>query len=294
MKKGSVLILCVLIWSTRAFAGNLSVDNLIVVKDGTFYGDITLSRAEVPTNGLVAYYPFDGDVNDESDNGNNGTEYGGLSYVTGVVNSAVSFDGVDDWIKIASSSELEMATNSFSIIFWVKTSFTDYQMLFYKGNHATTSGKKWYLCDLRSGMATGGVDDNVYKSQSLSGDANLSYNDEQWHQFVFIRDMAGGTLNFYKDGMLDYTFPDHTVNSIANSDRISIGKFRDGDENFFTGTMDEMRIYARALSPTEIIALYVNPGGLERGGKSLTVEGSFIAEHLPPQGDVSMGSFTEE
>ncbi len=46
-------------------------------------------------DGLVAHYEFEGNANDSSGNGNNGTEYGGVEYVDGVMGKAGSFDGVD-------------------------------------------------------------------------------------------------------------------------------------------------------------------------------------------------------
>ena len=54
----------------------------------------------VPTNGLVGWWPFNGNANDESGNGNHGTVNGAslTSDRNGVANKAYSFDGVDDFI----------------------------------------------------------------------------------------------------------------------------------------------------------------------------------------------------
>jgi hypothetical protein len=56
----------------------------------------------VPTNGLVGFWPFNGNANDESGNGNNGTVNGATLTTDrfGVANRAYSFDGVDDFISI--------------------------------------------------------------------------------------------------------------------------------------------------------------------------------------------------
>jgi hypothetical protein len=52
-------------------------------------------------DGLVAYYPFNGNAKDESGNGNNGRENGGIKYVNnGVVGTAASFDGVSPTIRL--------------------------------------------------------------------------------------------------------------------------------------------------------------------------------------------------
>ena len=71
--------------------------------------------------GLVAYYPFNGDADDESGNGNNGTIYGATLATDrfGNPNSAMLFNGVDDFIEIPYSEELEIGEN-LTITGWVK------------------------------------------------------------------------------------------------------------------------------------------------------------------------------
>jgi len=77
---------------------------------------------------LVAYYPFSGNANDESGNGNNGTENGGVTLTTdrfGNANTAYSFDGVDDWIDIP---DWDWDTNNnYSVTAWIKSTDSDYE-----------------------------------------------------------------------------------------------------------------------------------------------------------------------
>ncbi len=73
--------------------------------------------------GLVGYWPFCGNANDESGNGNNGTVNGATLSTDrfGNINSAYSFDGIDDKIEIINSSILNFGVNpSFTISFWLK------------------------------------------------------------------------------------------------------------------------------------------------------------------------------
>ncbi len=72
-------------------------------------------------DGLVAYYPFNGNANDESGNGNNGTEYGGLTYANGQIGKASKFDGIDDFIEIKPNSNMS-AVGDFSISVWTNLS----------------------------------------------------------------------------------------------------------------------------------------------------------------------------
>jgi hypothetical protein len=93
---------------------------------GTTYGTqenfTTLpSSGAIPTNGQVAYYPFNGNANDLSGNNNNGTVYGATSTADrhGISNRAYLFDGVNDYIEINHSSSLNLS-QQISISFWAK------------------------------------------------------------------------------------------------------------------------------------------------------------------------------
>ncbi len=80
-----------------------------------------IAKADL-NNGLVAYYPFDGNATDMSGNGHNGIVSGATLCAdrNGKANSAYSFDGVNDYIKIPHHSALNFS-NDFSIAFWVKS-----------------------------------------------------------------------------------------------------------------------------------------------------------------------------
>ena len=73
----------------------------------------------VPTNGLVGYWPFNGNANDESGNGNNGTVNGATLTTDrfGVANKAYNFDGIDDFIDFVNSS-VPTGVSSRTISLW--------------------------------------------------------------------------------------------------------------------------------------------------------------------------------
>ena len=76
--------------------------------------------AQIPTNGLVAYYPFGGNANDASGNGNHGTVYSATPTTDrcGNPNSAYNFNG-NSYIKVPYSTSLNSHTNGLTISFWV-------------------------------------------------------------------------------------------------------------------------------------------------------------------------------
>src|SRR3990167_4957400 len=71
---------------------------------------------------LVAYYPFNGNANDESGNGNNGTVNGATLTTDrfGNTNKAYSFDGVNDYIDIGNNTNLKRYNTSFTVSSWIK------------------------------------------------------------------------------------------------------------------------------------------------------------------------------
>jgi hypothetical protein len=75
----------------------------------------------IPTNGLVGWWPFNGNANDESGNGNDGTVNGATLTTDrfGIVSKAYNFDGVDDFIEVATSNG-QFDSQNFSLSFWFK------------------------------------------------------------------------------------------------------------------------------------------------------------------------------
>ena len=87
------------------------------------------------SNGLVAWYPFDGNASDMSGNGNHGTVNGATLGTDrhGQVGKAYHFDGVDDWIEVSHHPSIDFNSNeSFTISLWLKfgTGNTGYRSIF--------------------------------------------------------------------------------------------------------------------------------------------------------------------
>jgi len=81
-----------------------------------------VSFGQVPTNVLIAYYPFNGNANDESGYSNNGTVQGGVTWTSdrfGNTNSAALLDGIDGYIGVPNSPSLASPTIALSITGWV-------------------------------------------------------------------------------------------------------------------------------------------------------------------------------
>ena len=98
------------------YTGTRSV--LGVVKDLKVYNKYIFENIE----GLVAHYPFNGDANDFSENGNNGTTNGGVTWGTDRFNNsgqAAEFNGIDGYIEVPNSVSLQSPISSISISAWI-------------------------------------------------------------------------------------------------------------------------------------------------------------------------------
>jgi hypothetical protein len=212
------------------------------------------ARAEPDSlkQGLVGWWTFDEGTGtttkDLSGNGNNGTLINGPTWTTGKVGGALSFDGVDDYVRV---SNIVIPTNAITIYFWIGPSI----------NLSAGSGRK----DLAYGVSyprpaiifnregdgkigiyvtVNGVNYDDVKTVRNSWSANT------WYHIIFSFD--GSTFKIYMNGVLENSiFHPGTMRSITGWD---IGG-RPGAVSF-PGLIGEVRIYNRALSDAEIQALY--------------------------------------
>jgi hypothetical protein len=202
----------------------------------------------VPTNGLVGYWPFNGNANDESGNGNNGTVYGATltSDRFGNVGKAFEFystSGVGGYIYAPNVLLGETFTIS-SKVFWYNLNSTNASTLV--SNH---DGNLGYELNIIYSVVREHYSDinNAHFS-----DSTIPYN--EWHQITWVK--SGSTSRIFLDNRLIST--KYNINSISNS---NVGLFfgRAGwGGNILKGKLDDIAIYNRALTQTEITQLYTS------------------------------------
>ncbi len=216
--------------------------------------------AQIPTNGLVAYYQFNGNANDLSGNGNNGTVTSATLVAdrNGNSNSAYSFNGTTSYIDILNSSSLNnFGSNAMTVVFWGKIL------------SAPTSGYNGIIISKQSGsgLTQQGFDvavnstNNTYLRAGSSGGqyagggtGNATIN--VYHHYVLIYD--NGTSTCYLDGALISSTPGSAATIGANTMNLLIGKANWSNVNApnFNGILDELEIYNRGLTPTEVTQIY--------------------------------------
>ena len=218
----------------------------------------------VPTNGLVGWWPFNGNANDESGNGNNGSVNGTtLAFDRfGKSNSAYAFDGVSNYIDVPTSSTIENYPNGQTISFWFTIS------------SYPNDGKEHYIISKTSSNGQGSSYFQIFLSnytsvntlnyrygvsanQSSQG-SNIPFAQIQlntWYNICFTTDLT--TTKTYLNGVLFMTYNQYSSIG-SNSANLSFGKpwSTSSSYNYFNGQMDDIGLWNRALDSSEISKLY--------------------------------------
>ena len=210
-----------------------------------------ITFAQVPTDGLVAHYPFNGNAKDESTNSNDGTVNGATLTEDrfGNVNSAYSFDGVDDKI-IVQHAEIQ---NSFplTISVWFKTIDSFPNNRFIVGKYECLSYNGYSVFINSEGVATSYYYNN-YPNGATIGSQKI--NDGKWHSLITVFDEVG--QKYYVDNVLvtEQSY-NGTVQATSTNTNLAFGFYPKGAcqvDNYIKGSIDDVSIYNRALDSIEI------------------------------------------
>lgn len=225
----------------------------------------------VPTNGLVGWWPFNGNANDESGNGNNGIVNGSALTTDrfGITNSAFNFNGTSDYIEIFDDNSLDL-TNQYTFSIWVK--IPDYSL-----NTNQNAPQRTMLGKPRTQSGSGysfraieGLDFGTGNSLAYNSSWNTTgpvvngglysidtLNINTWTNLVFTYD--GSNANLFENGVLVNSMS-VTFSLINSTQSLFFGKeFLNNDNSlnrWFKGTLDDIGIWNRALTQQEINDLY--------------------------------------
>lgn len=218
---------------------------------GTTIGDDMSFRIPPPppTNGLVAYYPLNGNANDQTTNANHGTVSGAILTVDrfGSANSAYYFDGVNDDIS-GTTNNWPFNKTPRTISIWGKLSslpnFTNAILLTYGVAQPHSSNSIYF-------QLVTGQKKVLYVAYQDDISANYDYNVNQWYHFVGTYDGTVATL--YINGALVVSENKPDWNNLPAD--FHIGSL-DNWTSWLNGVIDDIRIYNRVLSQEEILSLY--------------------------------------
>lgn len=249
-----------------------SGSSLILSVDTTQIVGMACTVSSLPStlqNGLVAFYPFCGNANDESGNGNNGT-IAGATLTTdrfGVANRAYSFNQ-GNYI-IGSASNFPTGTRTVSLWFYatnIGVAIPGPTLIGYGGGNCGTS---WFETINNPGTPLGQL--NTYQVQGHCNNESVLYSygathpNNSWHHWVITTSPSG--TKFYIDGALvlsDTSFINETY--VQGKDFIlggpvsvnGIGFYSDVNIYGLEGKLDDVFIYNRELTPAQVTLLYQN------------------------------------
>ena len=208
--------------------------------------------------GLVAYYPFHGNAKDESGNGNDGEVHGATLAEDrkGQATSAYLFDGEDDLIEIPPSRSIN-AMRSLSIAFWIKANKAQNP----KGKWGYTGlVTRWSFEDSSRVCAFGiwikAEEIAICVWPIVQANQFMPFEKEVWRHIVYTHDVSDASI--YVDGE-QKSRRQHPINLRESSIPLIIGADNEssqGKHRFFSGQLDDIRIYNRALSEAEVKELY--------------------------------------
>lgn len=196
--------------------------------------------------GLIAYYPFNGNTNDESGNNNHGVAFGGVltTDMDGNANKAFGFDG-NDYIRVANSPSLSGAGNNFTIAAWVYNEAQLVSVVCKSAQNGSTMQFRLFS-DVTIFFANNG------KAADFSATLNPL---NVWKHIVVTSD--GTTAKFFLNGVLTNTTLLHNDASASdNTTEMYIGADTHGATEMYQGKLDEIRVYNRVLNNAEIFQLF--------------------------------------
>jgi uncharacterized protein (TIGR02145 family) len=222
----------------------------------------------VPTNGLVGWWPFNGNANDESGNGNHGTVNGATLAADrfGNAGKAYSFDGVNDWIT-SNPSNKPLNNQDRSISSWFNTStgiistsqYPNLQTIIAWGTGAGgyVIFNQYIISPIGKGYFESGSGTNQLFTDSV-------VNNGQWHNYVTTYEQ-NGKVKIYLDGR--YVDSSSNITLATQNSIIGIGNCPWANIPF-RGNIDDIAIYNRALSPAEVQQLYLGNNNNSPGNSS--------------------------
>jgi hypothetical protein len=239
--------------------GTLYIDDIRLYPKSPEY----VTPAEPGTANLQALWTFEGNANDTSGHGLNGTLRQAQLVSSGRPGggSAVRMEKVG-YVDLGNPKALDFSTGDWAVTAWFKTAMTgsgeaNVGAIYGKGGDGT-GGKRYclILSNTTEGVVSLITDDDVTK---YVADSQSATNDDQWHFVVGQR--QGTILQIYIDGLLEGTTAIAAAYDLSGTSQHNayIGAITNNVDGslykLFNGMIDDVRVYNRALSPGEVLSL---------------------------------------
>ena len=241
--------------------------------DGTVRRDACPTPCVKPPTRMTAWFPFDetsGTISNDIVANNDGTQINGPIAASGKVAGALCFDGVNDYVSAPDNASIDIGQGDISIDAWIRTTSTGgVQIICEKREQTATLPTRGYSFFLSGGqlgfqLADASGPSNICACAVTSACTNWGAGaagfvaDGNWHLVAVTvqrNSVTGG--KFYVDGVQVATFdPTCRQGNLDNSSALTVGRRSFTSSGYFNGCVDELEIFKRVLTPTEVAGLY--------------------------------------
>ena len=225
----------------RFFNRYLTTSNIATLRGETFNSSTKSTTDIFGDRSGIALYQFENNANDT----------GGAS---GYLNEGAIFNGSDSTIIIPNTDLFNTTSRlSFSVSFWFKSTSTGSNALV--TDYPPVSGNYAFYITLESGVLKCG---NFY-SGGYSGvqAGTTTVNDGNWHHAVLVNNTSDNTQKVYLDGNSTPEISTSLTTGTKTSQNLVVGFFY-GVSYYYSGILDELRVYSDVLTTTEIGYIYNN------------------------------------
>jgi hypothetical protein len=217
---------------------------------------VNITDEEEITDGLIAYYPFDGNANDASGNGIEG-QLNGPTLTTDRnqdPESAYLFDGVNDYINLANSEALHFGNQDFSISVWYEFPLFEIGPQDVISIYSSAGNNREFR------VATYPNKDlmyfEIFDQGGSIGDLMAFPRVDGWQHVTITK--SSSTIRLYINGAM-HSEKSVTASIITTGSRALIGavdKSNTSPDSFFEGKIDDIYIHDRVLGAEEVKSLY--------------------------------------
>ncbi len=219
------------------------------------------SQCTPPPDNIVAWWPLDestGAVAQEIVAANDGQDVNGPLKLAGAVGNARQFNGSNSYVRVNDDPKIDLGTGNLTLDAWIQTSASNasYQGIVEKRSLSPDLGYALYLKQGKLALLLG--DASTSTEYVASNTANLA--DGKWHHVAATEDRgnsaAGTTL--YADGVPVMVLPGYTGGNVDNAEKLLIGAMEPSASPswFFSGMIDEVEVFTRALSASEVSSIW--------------------------------------
>lgn len=207
----------------------------------------SFSTNALAQNGQVAYFPLNGTADDQSELDLDGQGFN-IESTIGIndsLNTAIKFNGLDAYINCGSEGRSIVDTLSISV--WIKTEMEANGFIVTKYDYNIDRG---FHLGVNGGYARLGGRNNS-GSYSNTGNSGIMVNDGEWHHIVAR--IYGNDWDLWVDCEWSSSTESNALNpTLINNQPLTIGNFYLEDNMYFEGSVDELRIFNKLLTESDI------------------------------------------